>query len=137
MADLTGSLGQQINEVAIAAGGGSGSTLVSGNGTGSATAITATLTGVAGKYTHLTSYTISGLGATGASIIAVTITGLAGGTQTTYFAVTAGATIAVPPLVVTGLNLVSSAVNTSIVVNVPSFGAGNTAAGVSASGYLL
>jgi hypothetical protein len=137
MADIAGSLGQQIAEVAIAAPGGAGATQVSGANTGAASAITATLTGAAGKFTHLTGYTISGLGATGASLITVTITGCAGGTQTTYYAVSAGATLANPPLVVTGLNIVSSAVNTNIVVNVPSFGAGNTAAGVNATGYLL
>ena len=133
MADILGSQGQSITEVAISNGPASG--VVSGSGTGAATPITATLAAAVGKTTYITGFLVSGLGATSAALIAVTVTGLAGGTQTFYYPVPAGVGVAGPPMWIPLPSLPGSAQNTAIVVNVPSFGSGNTAAGVSAEGY--
>jgi len=94
-----------------------------------------TLAAVAGLRTYISGFCIAGGGATGASIITVTITGLA---NTLSFAVPvpAGAAAGVIPLLVTfDPPLPASADNTPIVVNVPSFGAGNTSASASAWGF--
>lgn len=140
MADLTGSLGQSVAEVRTLAVPNQlsafGVTPVTGQNTGAATALTATLAAAVGKTTFISGFLISGLGATAGSVIAVTVTGLLGGTVTFYLAVPAGVTLGVAPLYVAfPVALPGSASNTAIVVNVPSFGAGNTAAGVSAWGY--
>jgi len=102
--------------------------------TGAAAAITATLAAAAGTRTRISGFSVTGSGATGASRVVVTVTGL---TDTLSFVMTipAGVTLAVvelkchfdPPLP-------ASADNTAIVVNVPSFGAGNTNAAVAAWG---
>jgi hypothetical protein len=113
-----------------------GATPVSGANTGAAAAITATLAGAAGKLTYISGFHVTGLGATAGSVIAVTVTGLLGGTQTYNYTVTTGAGLASGNLDVEfGVALPASALNTAIVVNVPSFGAGNTAEAVSAHGY--
>lgn len=107
--------------------------------TGAAAAINATLAGVAGKTTHITGFQVTGLGATAASGIVVTVTGLLGGTQSFALAVPAGVLVglAAPLLVSFGRGFPASALNTPIVINVPSFGAGNTSAAVAAQGYQL
>lgn len=94
-----------------------------------------TLAGAASLRTYIAGFCISGGGATAASIITVTVTGL---TNTLSFSVPvpAGATAGVLPLVVNfDPPLPASADNTAIVVNVPSFGAGNTAAAATAWGF--
>ncbi len=94
-----------------------------------------TLAAAAGLRTYITGFAITGGGATGASVIQVTVTGL---TNTLSFniAVPAGAAVGVTPLVVTfSTPLPASADNTAIVVNVPSFGAGNTNASATAWGF--
>lgn len=104
--------------------------------TGVAAAITATMAGAAAKTTYLSGFSITGAGATGASVIAVTITGLLNGTRTYYLVIPAGATTSITPLIIQFTRpLPASAVNTAIVVNVPSFGAGNTNAAVVAHGF--
>lgn len=104
--------------------------------TGAAAAITATLAAVAGKRTHIVGFVVDGLGATVASVIEVTVTGVLGGTLRRKLNVPAGASIAVTPLVVEfGRPIPASADNTAIVVNVPSFGAGNTSAIASIHGF--
>lgn len=110
------------------------------SGNVAATATTATLTGVAGKFTYITGFFVTGAGATAASNILITVTGLLGGTQTYVLPipVLAGTGLNGLPLLVTFSDpLQSSAVNTSIVVNVPSFGAGNVNAAVVAVGFTL
>lgn len=103
---------------------------------GAAEEIAATLTGSATTTVYLTGFVVDGLGATGASVVAVTVSGLLGGSQVYRVAVPAGATVAIPRLAVEFARPVpASAVDTPIVVTVPSFGAGNTAALVSASGF--
>jgi hypothetical protein len=110
---------------------------VGASNTGAAAAITATLAAVAGKRTFLTAFCVSGAGATAASVITVTITGLAV-TLSYKLAVPAGAAVGVTPLMATFPQPIpASADNTAIVVNVPSFGAGNLHAAVVASGYQL
>lgn len=100
------------------------------------TATTATLAGAAGVFTWLTGFEVTGAGATAASVILVTVTGAQGGTLTYVLVVPAGATTSIVPLTVEpSAPIRSSAVNTSIVVNVPAFGAGNTNAAVTAHGY--
>jgi hypothetical protein len=94
-----------------------------------------TLAAAAGKRTHIAGFSITGAGATAASVIAITITGLA--TTLNYrIAVPVGATVGITPLIVSfGRPIQASADNTAIVVNVPSFGAGNIDAAVTASGF--
>jgi hypothetical protein len=91
-----------------------------------------TLAAAVGRRTYITGFTVSGGGATAASVIQVTVTGL---TTTLSF------NIAVPAGVANGIlplsldfdpPLPASADNTAIVVNVPSFGAGNTSASATA-----
>jgi len=94
-----------------------------------------TLPGVVGKRTYLTGIAVTGGGATGASVIAVTVTGLTN-TLTFQLAIPAGAAVGVFPLVVIFTRPIpASADNTAIVVNVPSFGAGNTNAAAAAFGF--
>ena len=96
-----------------------------------------TLAGAASLRTYIQGFCITGGGATAASIIQVTITGL---TNTLSFnvPVPAGATAGIQPLWVEfNPPLPASADNTPIVVNVPSFGAGNTAASAAAWGFQI
>lgn len=108
---------------------------LSASATGAASAITATLAAAAGKWTYITGFEVTGAGATAPSVVAVTVTGLLGGTRNYYISIPAGAAVGVQPLVVFfDPPLPASAVNTAIVVNVASFGAGNTSTAVAASG---
>lgn len=101
-----------------------------------AAATTASIPAVAGKTSYITGFEISGGGATAGSIIDVTVTGP---TTTLHYevAVPAGVANQVSFQVELGRAIAASAVNTAITVNVPSFGAGNTAAAVVAHGYQL
>ena len=94
-----------------------------------------TLAAAATLRTYITGFTVTGGGATAASVIAVTVTGLAT-TLTFHVPIPAGATVGVVPLVVQFARPIpASADNTAIVVNVPSFGAGNTQASATATGF--
>jgi hypothetical protein len=98
-----------------------------------------TLAGAAGKTTHIAGFHVDGLGATGASGITVTVTGL-GVTLSYTVAIPAGATVALGAgrlVVAFARPIPASAPNTAIVVNVPSFGAGNTVAQAGAYGFQL
>lgn len=113
-------------------------TFVGASATGAAAAISATLAAAAGKTTHITGFEVTGAGATAASVVTVTVSGLLGGTQSYKVAVPAGANAGVTPLVVSiPGGFPASAPNTAIVVDVPSFGAGNTHAAVAARGFQL
>lgn len=96
------------------------------------------LGGVAGKMTYLTGFEITGLGATAGSTISVTIGGTGLATPPTFsLTIPAGATTAITPLnIYFPTPIPASAVGQAITVNVPSFGAGNTAANVVAHGEL-
>lgn len=98
-----------------------------------------TLAASPGRRTYISGFTVDGLGATGAAVINVTITGLLGGTLTYPLDVPAGAgaTLARPLRIEFSRPIPASADNTAIVVNVPSFGAGNTQANASAHGFAL
>ena len=109
--------------------------LVAGQ-TGAAGAIAATLAALAGKFTYIAGFEVTGGGATVGAIITVTVTGLLGGTMSYKFAVPAGALLGATPLIVEFTRpLPSVNINTAIVVNVPSFGAGNTDAAVVVHGF--
>jgi hypothetical protein len=95
-----------------------------------------TLPGVAGATTFITGFEITGDGATAGSIIAVTVTGILGGTKTYFVTIPTGAGVAIAPLIVEFVRPIpASGLNTAIVVNVPSFGVGNTNAAVTAHGF--
>jgi hypothetical protein len=98
-----------------------------------------TLAGVAGKTTYISGFHVDGLGATGASTITVTITGLAGAATLSYTVnIPAGATVAIARLQIEFARPIpANAANTAIVVNVPSFGVGNTVAQAGAHGFQL
>lgn len=101
----------------------------------SAAANNQTLAGISAKRTYITGFYVDGLGATSGSIIAVTITGLAN-TLTFKLSIPAGATLALAPLRVNFPRpIAASADNTAIVVNVPSFGTGNTESIAGAYGF--
>lgn len=115
---------------------GSPATPITGSNTGAASAANVTLAAAAGKFTYITGFQITGAGATAASVITVTVTGTVTGTMNYNIVVPAGVTASITPLVVTfPVPVPSSAVNTAITVNVPSFGAGNTNSAVSAQGF--
>lgn len=109
---------------------------VTASATAAAAASNATLAAVAAKTNYITGFVVSGGGATLASIIAVTVTGTITGTLTYYLGVPAGVLVGASALVVTFSRPVpASAVNTAIVVNVPSFGAGSTNQSAVATGF--
>lgn len=94
-----------------------------------------TLAAAAGMRTYISGFVITGGGATAASVVSVTITGLAN-TLNFDIPVPAGAAAGIQPLWVEfDPPLPASAENTAIVLNVPSFGAGNTKASASAWGF--
>ncbi len=91
---------------------------------------------MAAKTTYLTGFEVTGAGATAGNVVTVTVTGTVSGTLSYVFAVPIGATVGVAPLAVEFASPIpASAVNTA--VDVPSFGAGNTAAAVVAHGFIL
>lgn len=96
-----------------------------------------TLPAIAGRRTFIAGFTVDGLGATAASVINVTISGVLGGTITYALSIPAGATaaLAAPLRVEFARPIPANADNTAIVVNVPSFGAGNTQANASVHGF--
>lgn len=111
-------------------------TNVDNSATGAATAIAATLAAAAGATTYITGFEVTGTGATAGSTIVVTVTGILGGTLSYELAIPAGVGTPINPLIVEFPSPIpASALNTAIVVNVPSFGAGNTNAAVTAHGF--
>lgn len=121
---------------AAAGGVASGTDTTNSASSTAAGAVAATLAAAAGVTTYITGFEVTGAGATAASVVAVTVTGLVGGTATYFVAVPAGASAALPALVVEFTRPIpASAVNTAIVVSVPSLGAGNVASAVVAHGF--
>lgn len=110
--------------------------ITASSGNVAAATATATLTGKPGMSTYITGFVICGGGATAASVVQATVTGVTGGTMTLPIGIPAGATAGVNFQVNFPLPIPSSALNTNIVVSVPSFGTGNTNAAVVAYGYL-
>jgi hypothetical protein len=112
-----------------------GQAIITASASGGAQANNASLAAAAGKTTYITGFQISGAGATAASAITVTVTGIAT-TMNYTVVVPAGVTTAITTLNVTFPQPIpASATNTAIVVNVPSFGSGNTNATVSVQGF--
>lgn len=107
------------------------------SGNVAAATATATLTGGAQSWTYLTGFEITYGGATAAACVNATITGLLGGTATYVICAPAGVAVGGVPLT-TRFNppLQSAAVNTNIVVSMPTLGAGNTNAAIVAHGYV-
>jgi hypothetical protein len=108
------------------------------SGNVAAASAVATLAGVAGKTTYISGFEITSAGATAAAVVSATLTGLLGGTATYTYTCNAGATTANPSLQVTFTPpLPASAANTAIVLTLPSLGAGNTNATVTAHGFTI
>jgi hypothetical protein len=105
---------------------------ITASATGTTGAITATLTGVAGRTTYICGFVVTSGGTTGALAVNLTVTGTIGGTLNfTYIFVSSGQGllgVALPGCIA------SSGQNTNIVVNVPAGGAGTTVA-ATAWGY--
>lgn len=105
--------------------------------TGAASALTATLTAPADRRAYISGFVVTGAGATAGSVINVTVTGL-GTTLNFYLVIPAGAGVSINPLSIEfPVPIPASAIATNIVVNVPSFGTGNTNAAVAAFGYAI
>lgn len=116
-----------------------GATAVSSaSGNVAAASAVATLAASATKTTYVSGFVITGAGATAPSVVSATLAGLLGGTATYTIAVPTGATAGLTPLIVQfDSPLPGSAVNTAIVLTLPSLGVGNTNASVHAWGYQL
>jgi hypothetical protein len=127
--DLAGNLQVAVQPNGTPVYGGTASTI--------AGATTTTLTIPAGKMGYLDGFDIDGLGATAASAIVVTVAGLLGGTLTYEVGIPAG--VGVPLSYSKRFNppLQCNAVNTNIVVTVPTFGAGNVAASTNVYGHYI
>lgn len=101
--------------------------------TGTTGAFSATLTGVAAKWTYICGFVLTSGGTTSATLGVATITGTVSGTMNFEFVFPSSGQgilgVAFPGCIV------SSAVNTNIVVNLPAGGAGTIAA-ISAWGYV-
>lgn len=110
--------------------------LTSSSGNVAAASAVATLAGAAGVTTYITGFVLTAAGATAAAVVNATVTGLIGGTATFTFTFPAGATVGATPLFVNfPTPIPASAANTSIVVTLPSGGAGNTNAAATAFGF--
>lgn len=112
--------------------------VTSSSGNVAAASAVATLAAAASKSTFITGFQATGSGATLGSCVNITVTGVIGGTMTYTFCAAAGVLVSDSPLIVSfSPPLQSSAVNTAIVVTMPSLGTGNTNAAVNAQGYQL
>lgn len=98
----------------------------------------ATLPGVAAKTTYLTGFTCTSSGATAAATVDLAVTGTISGSLTYIYTTVAGATLTNPTYRIDfSLPIPASAVNTAIVVTLPSLGTGNLHAACNATGYQL
>jgi hypothetical protein len=115
---------------------GSGTQITASSGNVAAATATATLPAAVGKVTYICGFSITSAGSTGAAVVSPTITNMITGTMTFTYASVAGVTLANPPLIVPFTPCLPAATpNTTIPVSMPSLGAGNTNATVSAWGY--
>ena len=116
----------------------SGAVPVTNTATGAAASVVATLPAAASKTTYLTSLAVTGSGATAETISGVGVAGVSGGTMTFVVGVPAGATKAIAPLIINfNPPIPASAVNTAITVTASTFGGGNLAVYVVATGFQL
>jgi len=120
-----------------AAGAPAGATQNRGaSGNVAATAAVATLDSDAAKTTYIAGFSLTAAGATTALPVIATVVGLLGGTMSFIFTFPAGVLIAAQSVnIFFDPPLPASAVDTDIVVTLPSGGAGNTHASANAWGY--
>lgn len=110
--------------------------ITASSGNVAAGAAVATLAAATGKVTYICGFAITSAGSTGAAIVSPTVTNTVTGTLTFTYASVAGVTLGNQPLVVPFNPCISAATpNTTVVVTLPTLGAGNTNASVSAWGY--
>ena len=108
------------------------------SGNVAAASAVATLAAAASKTTYITGFQITAGGATGAALVTATVVGTITGTLSYTFATPVGATLGATPLTVSfPVPVPASAVNTAIVVTLPSLGTGNLNATVVATGFQL
>jgi len=114
-----------------------GSVNLSASATGAASTVSASITTSSGTLTYLTRIMVSGGGATAASVVNGTITGVVGAPLNFAVPVPAGATAGLTPVILdfSSCPLQGSTVNGTITVSVPSFGAGNTLADLTITGF--
>lgn len=113
-------------------------TLSGSSGNVAAAPAVATLTPAADRFAHLTAFQAKALGATAGLFTFITITGVEGGTISIPFFFPAGATLEEAELTVDwSVPLRASGPGAAIVVTLPSGGAGNTNAAISAQGFQL
>lgn len=117
----------------------SGATLlIASSGNLSAASAVATLTATAAKTTYITGFEITGGGATVASIVTAVLSGIIGGAIGYNVGVALGSGVGNAPLVITfNPPIPASAVNTPIVMTVPSYGTGNVSSTVTLHGYQI
>lgn len=112
-------------------------TLSGSSGNVAAAAAVATLTPSGDRVAHLGSFQARALGATAGLFTLITITGVEGGTVSIPFYFPTGVTVEAAPLtVIFPVPLRGAGPGTAIVVTLPSGGAGNTNAAISAQGYM-
>lgn len=96
----------------------------------------ATLAAATGKVTYICGFAITSAGSTGAAVVSPTVTNIITGTMTFTYASVAGVTLGNQSLIVPfSPCMPATAPNTTIVVSLPSLGAGNTNSSVNAWGY--
>ena len=108
------------------------------SGSVAASAAIATLAAAVGKTTYCTGFEISGAGATVAAVVTATLSGLLGGTASYTYAAVAGVLLQNPIFAISfAMPLPANAINTAIVLTLPSLGIGNTNATVTVHGFQL
>jgi hypothetical protein len=110
--------------------------ITASSGNVAAATATATLAAAVGKVTYICGLQATAGGATAAAVVTLTVANIAGGTMSLTYGGNTGAGVPTAPLVVPFNRCIpANAPNTTIVVSMPSLGAGNTNATVSAWGY--
>lgn len=129
IAGLSPAFGQSVTP-------GVGVQITASSGNVAAGAATATLAATVGKVTYICGFMVTSSGSTAATVVSGTVTNIITGTMTFTYASVAGVTLANAPLVVPFTSCIPAATpNATIPVTLPSLGAGNTNASVSAWGY--
>jgi hypothetical protein len=115
---------------------GIGVQLTASSGNVAASTATATLAAALGKVTYICGFSITAAGSTAAAVVTATVTNVITGTMSFTYSSVAGAALGNQPLIVPFFPCIgANASNTAIVVSLPSLGAGNTNATVSAWGF--
>ena len=108
----------------------------SSSGNKAAAVATTTLAASTTQLTFICGFSATGAGATAATAVNATITGVIGGTMTYVFAVPAGVDVPAQGLSVQFYPCIpTTAINTAIIVSMPSLGTGNAHAAMVAWGY--